>query len=171
MVIVVPSEERWRNSVSETSEASETLQNINRQLYGDCDTIRAADLLRESAAAIGFPLCAAITDVSGNSPGLGLEERRLMERCGWPVRMIDRWFSRAFVRQAPIYLSCRFENSVFWVQLEEMWKRLERLTPAQEQMRVDLEEFGLFGTVVAPVHLALGRTGAVSWATQTPRTP
>mgnify|MGYP001824746145 CR=1 FL=1 len=153
----------------ETSEAKQTLQKIDSMLHAESDPTRAAGLLRDSAAAIGFPLCAAITDVSGHSAGLGSEERRLMERFGWPVRMINRWFSRAFVRQHPIYLRCRFENSVFWVQHEEMWKSLEPLTPAQEQMRTELEEFGLFGTVVAPVHLALGRTGAVVWATQKPQ--
>lgn len=155
--------------MSEASEANEILQRINRQLYGDCDAMTAADLLRESATAIEFPLCAAIADVSGNSPELESEGHPLMEKFGWPVRMIDRWYSRAFTRQHPIYLRCRFENSVFWVQHEEMWKNLEPLTPAQEQMRVELKEFGLFGTVVAPVHLALGRTAAVVWATQAPR--
>ena len=155
--------------MDETSDQNEALRQIDRFLSENIDPATAVDLLLKSTAAIELSLCAVVADVAGNVIESDLEARLLLERLGWPAQMIDRWFSRSYVRQNPIYLRCRFENGVFHVQHEKMWRNQEPLTPAQKQMRSDLEEFGLFGSVVAPVHLALGRTAAVVWATQVPR--
>ena len=129
----------------------------------------AVALLRETGEVIGMELPAVIDDIAGNVPASDPEGRRLNEVLGWPAWMIDGWYGRAYPRQHPIYLRCRFENMPFGVRNDAMWESLGTLTAAQQHMRRDMETVGLYGSIAVPVHLALSRTAAIMWATRTPR--
>ncbi len=142
------------------------LEELNRLMQRDIGLMEAADLLRGAGEVMGLPWSAVIDDVSGNAPAANADVRLLLKYFGWPEWMIEKWSSRAYTRQHPIYMHCRLENAVFCVETEKMWDSVSPLTPAQEQMRADLRQQGSFGSVVAPIHLSLGRTAALVWSTQ-----
>jgi DNA-binding CsgD family transcriptional regulator len=132
------------------------------------DPAAAVEHLREAGEVIGMRLPCALNDVSANSAVYDQQGRRIADRLGWPAWMTDNWFDRAYVRQHPIYLRCRFENLPFGSIYEQLWESLGAPTPAQLQMRKDSDRLGIVAQITVPVHLALGRTACVLWCTQEP---
>lgn len=144
----------------------ERLEKVAQLMQRDISLMEAGDLLREAGELIELPWCGCIDDVSGNALAEGTNARRMSEDFGWPKWLMEKWSSRAYARQHPIYLYCRLENSVFCVETESLWDSMKPLTPAQKQMRADTQKLEVFGNVIAPIHFSLGRTAAVVWSTQ-----
>jgi DNA-binding CsgD family transcriptional regulator len=145
------------------------LERIARRIHAGPGLDEALSLLKQAGEAVGLPLPAVIDDITGNTPSRDAEGRALNERLGWPAWMIDGWYGRAYTRQHPIYLRCRFETRPFAVVHERIWAEAGALTAAQLHMKRDQENVGVYGGVVVPVHMSLGRTGTVNWSTWEPR--
>ena len=148
-----------------------SLEDIARRMHAGPDLDEALALLREAGEAVGLPLPAVIDDITSNNPPRDAQGRRLNEVLGWPAWMIDGWYGRAYTRQHPIYLRCRFETRPFAVVHAELWAEATAaapLTAAQQHMRRDQENVGVYGGVVVPVHMSLGRTGTVNWSSWQP---
>ncbi|MBI1181752.1 MAG: hypothetical protein GC201_14465 [Alphaproteobacteria bacterium] len=146
-----------------------SLDQIVRLMWRAPDLDAGLNLLRDTAAAVGMDLPAVIDDVAGNTPSRDAEGRAINERLGWPAWMIKGWYGRAYTRQHPIYLRCRFETMPFAIVNAAMWGAPDTLTAAQQHMRRDMEAVGLYGSIVVPVHLSHSRVGAINWATTRPR--
>jgi DNA-binding CsgD family transcriptional regulator len=132
------------------------------------DPAAAVECLRESGEVIGMRLPCALNDVSGNCPVYDQDGRRIADLLGWPEWMTDNWFDRAYVRQHPIYLRCRFENMPFGNVYAQLWESLGAPTPAQLQMKKDMDRLGIVAQITVPIHLVLGRTACVLWSTREP---
>jgi DNA-binding CsgD family transcriptional regulator len=137
-------------------------------MWAATDSADAVECLRESGEVIGMRLPCALNDVSGNCPVYDHEGRRIADQLGWPGWMTDRWFDHAYVRQHPIYLRCRFENLPFGDVYAQLWKDLGALSPAQQQMKKDVERLGVLAQITVPIHLAMGRTACVLWSSCEP---
>ena len=144
------------------------LQGLVNRMRAAADAAAAVECLRETGDAIGMRLPCALNDVSANSPVYDQQGRRIADLLGWPAWMTDNWFDRAYVRQHPIYLRCRFENMPFGNVYAQLWESLAAPTPAQLQMKKDTDRLGIVAQITAPVHLVLGRTACVLWCTQDP---
>lgn len=97
------------------------LESIARRIHAGPGLDEALSLLKQAGEAVGLPLPAVIDDITGNTPSRDAEGRPLNERLGWPAWMIDGWYGRAYTRQHPIYLRCRFETRPFAVVHERIW--------------------------------------------------
>ncbi len=147
---------------------TDSLDSIARRIHAGPSLDEALDLLKQAGEAIGLPLPAVIDDITSNTPPRDAAGRRLNERLGWPAWMIDGWYGRAYTRQHPIYLRCRFETRPFAVVHEALWAEAGPLTAAQQHMKRDQESVGVHGGIIVPVHLSLGRTGTVNWSSWSP---
>ncbi len=137
-------------------------------MHAGPDLDEALSLLKRAGEEIGLPLPAVIDDITSNNPPCDAQGRRLNELLGWPAWMIDGWYGRAYTRQHPIYLRCRFETLPFAVVHERLWAEAGALTAAQLRMKRDQESVGVHGGIIVPVHLSLGRTGTVNWSSRVP---
>jgi DNA-binding CsgD family transcriptional regulator len=146
----------------------EKLQRLVGRMRAAESSGEAVECLRETAEVIGMRLPCALNDVSGNSPVYDEAGRRIADLLGWPRWITDNWFDHAYVRQHPIYLRCRFESLPFGNVYADLWKELAVLSPAQQQMKKDVERLGVVSQITVPVHLALGRTACVLWSTCEP---
>jgi DNA-binding CsgD family transcriptional regulator len=143
---------------------TERLDAIARRMHAGPGLEDALDLLKRAGEAVGLPLPAVIDDITSNTPPRDAAGRRLNEVLGWPAWMIDEWYGRAYTRQHPIYLRCRFETRPFPVVHRQLWAEAGALTAAQQHMKRDQENLGVHGGIVVPVHMSLGRTGTVNWS-------
>jgi DNA-binding CsgD family transcriptional regulator len=146
----------------------EELQRLVGRMQAAASSAEAVECLRQTGEVIGLRLPCALNDVSANAPVYDHEGRRIADLLGWPGWMTDNWFDHAYVRQHPIYLRCRFENLPFGDVYADLWKGLAVLSPAQQQMKKDVERLGVLAQITVPVHLALGRTACVLWSTCEP---
>lgn len=140
---------------------------------GDEDHVwREVEALADAVVAIGqaagLPYLAAQSDLGDPGAMADGDGRPFAARFRWLDRDADYWRNRRLALEATLLHAARLIAEPFWYREGRIgtWRRTALLD------RIDLSgvtpRTGVVAAVVAPVHLAGGRLGAVVWAADTP---
>ena len=135
------------------------------------DVMAAARILRQIGEAIGLRLASCVDDYSNAMIPLIPDGRVLAEVFGWDQSFIDDWEGNNLNLVSPLGVACRITTKPFTWLAEDI-ERQARETGDQRTKRWHLTmSRGIYGGLIVPVHMPLGRLGSIGWVGRLEDTP
>ena len=129
-----------------------------------CHTVLdAARILREIGQGINVPFASCVDDYSEARLPLISDGRALAEVFGWDHTFIESWEDNRLHLISPMGAACRISTKPFtWLA-----EHVEDMNPQGADHRQKhwhlTSERGIFGGIIVPVHMPLGRVGSIGW--------
>jgi DNA-binding CsgD family transcriptional regulator len=133
--------------------------------------IDAARVLRDIGQAIKVPYPSCVDDYSAAKLPLISDGRLLPEIFGWDKSFISDWEDKNLHLISPMGAACRVSTKPFtWLAENIADMNPQGADHRQKNWHLTAER-GIYGGIIVPVHMPMGRVGSIGWAARTEDTP
>jgi len=135
------------------------------------EVLDAARILREIGKGLKVPYASCVDDYSEARLPLIADGRALAEIFGWDKSFIHDWEDNHLHLISPMGAACRITTKPFsWLA-----ENVEEMNPKGSDNRQKhwhlTTERGIYGGIMVPVHMPMGRVGSIGWVARTDEDP